>query len=193
MRSPLFWDVTQHTQPIIYRRFETTYRSHLLELLEPWRCDRQVVPKRRYQATNQGCVTSQKGKDLKKSKMLLLSFEMWHTILYVHHKTITVEILHFPRATDIFRDLPQCHRYSWGRDSAAGVASRLRAGKPKNGCEILTAVWGFYEGWNFNFGNTPLDWMKELLEWRANAAGRMGPSPTYVHNGSGPSRNGHTQ
>ena len=50
-----------------------------------------------------------------------------------------------------------------------------------------------YEGWNFNFGNTPVDWIQELLEWRANAAGRMGPSPTYIHNGSGPSRNGHTQ
>ena len=50
-----------------------------------------------------------------------------------------------------------------------------------------------YEGWNFNFGNTPLDWIQELLEWRANAAGRMGSSPTYIHNGSGPSRNGHTQ
>ena len=21
-----------------------------------------------------------------------------------------------------------------------------------------------YEGWNFNFGNTPLDWIQELLE-----------------------------
>ena len=41
-----------------------------------------------------------------------------------------------------------------------------------------------YEGWNFNFGNTPLDWIQELLEWRANAAGRMGPSPTYIHNGA---------
>ena len=50
-----------------------------------------------------------------------------------------------------------------------------------------------YKGWNFNFGNTPLDWIQELLEWCANAAGRMGPSPTYIHNGSGPSRNGHTQ
>ena len=50
-----------------------------------------------------------------------------------------------------------------------------------------------YEGWNFNFGNTPPDWMQELLEWRANAAERMGPSPTYILNGSGPSRNGHTQ
>ena len=49
-----------------------------------------------------------------------------------------------------------------------------------------------YEGWNFNFGNTPLDWIQELLEWHANAAGRMAPSPTYIHNGSGPSRNGHT-
>ena len=50
-----------------------------------------------------------------------------------------------------------------------------------------------YEGWNFNFGNTPLDWIQELLEWHANAAGRMSPSPTYIHNGGGPSRNGHTQ
>ena len=23
---------------------------------------------------------------------------------------------------------------------------------------------GTYEGWNFNFGNTPLDWIQELLE-----------------------------
>ena len=22
----------------------------------------------------------------------------------------------------------------------------------------------FYEGWNFNFGNTPLDWIQKLLE-----------------------------
>ena len=51
----------------------------------------------------------------------------------------------------------------------------------------------WYEGWNFNFGNTPLDWTQELLEWRANAAGRMGPSPTYIHNESGPSWNGHRQ
>ena len=53
--------------------------------------------------------------------------------------------------------------------------------------------WLWYEGWNFNFGNTPLDWIQELLEWRANAAGRMDPFPTYIHNGSVPSRNGHTQ
>ena len=25
-------------------------------------------------------------------------------------------------------------------------------------------VQGKYEGWNFNFGNTPLDWIQELLE-----------------------------
>ena len=43
-----------------------------------------------------------------------------------------------------------------------------------------TPTFAFYEGWNFNFGNTPLDWIQELLEWRANAAGRMGPSPTYI-------------
>ena len=50
-----------------------------------------------------------------------------------------------------------------------------------------------YKGWNFNFGNTMLDWIQALLEWRGNAAARMGPSPTYIHNGNGPSRNGHTQ
>ena len=50
-----------------------------------------------------------------------------------------------------------------------------------------------YEGWNFNFGNTPLDWIQELLQSRANTAGRTDPSPTYIHNGSGPSRNGHRQ
>ena len=57
----------------------------------------------------------------------------------------------------------------------------------------LKAVFSLHGGWNFNFGNTPLDWIQELLEWRANAAGRMWPSPTYIHNGSGPSRNGRTQ
>ena len=50
-----------------------------------------------------------------------------------------------------------------------------------------------YDGWNFNFGNIPLDWIQELPGDARNAAGRMGPSPTHVHNGSGPSRNGHMQ
>ena len=58
---------------------------------------------------------------------------------------------------------------------------------------VLMLITEIYDGWNFNFGNTPLDWIQELLEWRANAAGKMGPSPTYIHNGSGPSRNGYTQ
>ena len=49
---------------------------------------------------------------------------------------------------------------------------------------LKTRVGSMYEGWNFNFGNTPLDWIQELLEWRTNAAGRMGPSPTYIHNWS---------
>ena len=25
-------------------------------------------------------------------------------------------------------------------------------------------AWAIYKGWNFNFGNTPLDWIQELLE-----------------------------
>ena len=37
-----------------------------------------------------------------------------------------------------------------------------------------------YLGWNFNFGNSALDWIQALLEWRGNAAGRMGPSPAYI-------------
>ena len=28
----------------------------------------------------------------------------------------------------------------------------------------IRKMWDFYEGWNFNFGNTPLDWIQELLE-----------------------------
>ena len=59
-----------------------------------------------------------------------------------------------------------------------------------NKCDTACVM---YEGWNFNFGNTMLDWIQALLEWRGKAAGRMGPSSTYIHNGNGPSRNGHTQ
>ena len=57
----------------------------------------------------------------------------------------------------------------------------------------LSSSDALYEVWNFNFDNTPLDWIQELLESRANAAGRTGTSPTYIHNGSGSSRNGRTQ
>jgi hypothetical protein len=48
MRSTLFWDITQRRVEILYRRFGTTYRSHLqgsrcprrkLGLLDPWRWD----------------------------------------------------------------------------------------------------------------------------------------------------------
>ena len=38
-------------------------------------------------------------------------------------------------------------------------------------CSVLLALSGvvkcyvnYYEGWNFNFGKTPLDWIQELLE-----------------------------
>ena len=57
LRSALFWDITQRRVIILYRRFGTTYRSHLkgsrspkwkenkepsflLRLLDPWRWDR---------------------------------------------------------------------------------------------------------------------------------------------------------
>jgi hypothetical protein len=49
---------------------------------------------------------------------------------------------------------------------------------------MLQPLWlshPLYVGWNFNFGNSVLDWIQELLERRGNAAGRMGPSlPTYI-------------
>jgi hypothetical protein len=35
MKSSFFWDVTQGTLVISYRRFGTTYRSHLQGLLDP--------------------------------------------------------------------------------------------------------------------------------------------------------------
>ena len=31
-------------------------------------------------------------------------------------------------------------------------------------CECEKSYKGKYKGWNFNFGNTPLDWIQELLE-----------------------------
>jgi hypothetical protein len=88
MRSALFWGITQRRGVILYRRFGTTYRSHLhgtrsprifLDLLSPrrfldfkppedgtdtlsrhvsiglldlWRWDQYVVPKRRYSWTS---------------------------------------------------------------------------------------------------------------------------------------------
>ena len=57
-----------------------------------------------------------------------------------------------------------------GRDSSVGIATRYGldgAGiesqwGPTTSLHILCVV--KYEGWNFNFGNTPLDWIQELLE-----------------------------
>jgi hypothetical protein len=50
VRYALFWDITRRLIVIVYRRFGTTYRSHLQgspRTLDPWRWDRYVVPKRR--------------------------------------------------------------------------------------------------------------------------------------------------
>jgi hypothetical protein len=82
MRSALFWGITQRRMVILYRRFGTTYRSYLqgsrnpkrvvsstlptlLELLDPWRWSRYVVPKRRQRITIRRCVIPQKSADLK--------------------------------------------------------------------------------------------------------------------------------
>ena len=48
---------------------------------------------------------------------------------------------------------------------------------------VIHIYCSMYEGWNFNFGNTQLYWIQEVLDLHANAAGRMGPSRTYIHNG----------
>jgi hypothetical protein len=55
LRTALFGDITQRPMVILYRCFGTTYRSHLqgsispilLGVLDPWRWDRYIVPKRR--------------------------------------------------------------------------------------------------------------------------------------------------
>jgi hypothetical protein len=55
IRSAIFWDITQRRVIILYRRFGTTYRSHLqgsrsprfLRFLDPWRFQRLAAPKRR--------------------------------------------------------------------------------------------------------------------------------------------------
>ena len=92
-----------------------------------------------------------------------------------------------------------CYRMRGAKTSVKGKENRLKCNTDRDRqrvkrCEkSLFPFSSTYEGWNFNFGNTPLDWTQELLEWRANAAGRMGPSPTYIHNRSGPSWNGHMQ
>jgi hypothetical protein len=48
VRYARFWDITKRRVVILYRRFETTYRSRLQGSRSlPWRWDRYVVPKRR--------------------------------------------------------------------------------------------------------------------------------------------------
>ena len=78
MRSAIFWDITRRHVVIIYRSFGTTFRFHLqgsgslLGLLDPWRWDRYVVPKRRYRTTIQRCVISQKS-----SYLINIAAEAW--------------------------------------------------------------------------------------------------------------------
>ena len=38
---------------------------------------------------------------------------------------------------------------------------QLAVSFPLFGIVVISRI---YEGWNFNFGNTPLDWIQELLE-----------------------------
>jgi hypothetical protein len=68
LRSALLCDITQRRMAILYRRFVTTYRSHLQgprrRFLFFLALDREVVPKRRYRIANLRRVTSQTSEDL---------------------------------------------------------------------------------------------------------------------------------
>ena len=100
---------------------------------------------------------------------------LWHLANVVHVEFVAhVEIVahvEFVAHVESWIFLFNIHRKSYRQDKY----NQLRHLK-----RLIHCTWTKYEGWNFNFGNTPLDWIQELLEWRANAAGRMGPSPTYI-------------
>jgi hypothetical protein len=65
MRTALSWTITQRVVVIPCRRFETSYRSHPW-IVDPWRWDWYVVPKRRQRITTIRCVTAQKNAVLSK-------------------------------------------------------------------------------------------------------------------------------
>jgi hypothetical protein len=84
--SSPFLNVTQCRFIVIYRRFGTAYRyllqvsysllgltSSSISLLDSWKLDRHVVPKRRQLTANQPCITSQKSEDIR-LRILLTSF-----------------------------------------------------------------------------------------------------------------------
>ena len=64
MRHALFWYITQRRVVTAYGRLGAPYPSHLQESislgLDPWRCEQNVLPKRRYGITSLRCVISQK-------------------------------------------------------------------------------------------------------------------------------------
>ena len=70
MWSSFLCDFTQRSVVIPYRRLGIIHRSHLQasssprRMLNPWRGDRYVVPKRRYTITIIRCVESKKREDL---------------------------------------------------------------------------------------------------------------------------------
>jgi hypothetical protein len=79
-----------------YRRFGTTYRSHLKGSRNPrrklstwtfdsWRCERQVVPKRRYRITTQRSVISQNSADLIQSTVISTCYWITYNYDMQHH------------------------------------------------------------------------------------------------------------
>jgi hypothetical protein len=85
MRSALFWDITQRTVVILHQSFGTAYQSHLQgarstrRLLDPWRWDRYVVPKRRYRIATLRCVISQKS-----TYLTYIAAEAWNHALSLY-------------------------------------------------------------------------------------------------------------
>ena len=91
IRSALFWDFMQHRMVILYRRFGTTYRSHLqgsgnprgilafffFYYLEVEDVDRYVVPKRRIGITILRCVKYQKRADINEEQIDIIIYYIY--------------------------------------------------------------------------------------------------------------------
>jgi hypothetical protein len=125
IRSALFWDITRRRVAIVYRRFVTTYRSHLhgarvragkkesqqhffpTRTLDPWRWDWYVVTKRRYTITTRRRVISQKSADLNlnsrftRSIFVLVSgiyFVLQNVVSFTNHLARNKRFLHACRS-----------------------------------------------------------------------------------------------
>ena len=87
-RTALFWAITQQAVVIPYRRFGTTYLSHLqgsrIWILGPWKRDLLVVPKHRYGITTTRYVIGQKN-----AVLLYFAADVWNRRRIKHYKART--------------------------------------------------------------------------------------------------------